>query len=258
MKNFMQFSMAIVLLLIGVQLFAQKKVYTVTSGELLFQWANIEFTDDFLNNQPQGTEVVGSPVRFTCWFHLGQYVHMDFNNTIGLISGGAIRNVGFTSDERIDKNLDGAVEDYKIIRRNYTLGVPLAFKIGSFKDHFYVFGGAEYELAFAFKEKYWNSHSREGEKRKQTAWFADQSKIFVPSLFAGIQMPRGIHVKFKYYMNDFLDHNYAPKTNYDMISDLTRYKETQVMYISVSWQFETKKVNNRNRSNSSDVRISML
>lgn len=237
------------------QLFAQKKVYTVTSGELLFQWANIEFTDDFIANSPEGTEVVGSPLRFTCWFHLGQYLHVDFNNNIGLITGGAVRNVGFISDERLDKDGDNQVEDYKIIRRSYNLGVPLALKLGMFDNHFYVFGGAEYELAFAFKEKYWNSHNRDGEKTKKTQWFGAQTPNFLPSVFAGVQMPRGVNVKFKYYLTDFINHDYTHNT--DIISDLTRYKETQTMYISVSWQFETNKVSKKNRSNS-DVKILML
>lgn len=258
------FLLILLFLFAGTQLFAQKKVYTVTSGELLFQWANIAFTDEFIAAQPVGTEVVGSPARFTLWFHLGQYLHVDLNNNFGILTGGAIRNVGFISDERLDKTgpegiPDGVVEDYKIIRRNYTLGVPLALKFGNFKKHLYVYGGAEYELAFAFKEKYWNSHQRDGEKRKVSTWFADQSKLFLPSVYAGAQLPGGINVKFKYYLNDFLDLDYSPTKNYDMISDLTRYQETQVMYISVSWQFETRKVNRNNRGKTpSDVRMSQL
>lgn len=241
----------------ATQMFAQNNRYTVTSGEMLFQWASIEFTDEFLASQPDGTEVLGSPARFTIWFHLGQYLHNDFNNNVGIYTGGAIRNVGFISDERLDKNGDNIVEDYKIIRRNYTLGVPLALKLGSFKDNFYIFAGAEYELAFAFKEKYWNSHKRDGTKTKRSKWFADQTELFLPSVFAGVQMPGGIHLQFKYYLNNFIDYSYDGN-NSDLVSDLTRYKETQVMYISASWQFETKKVYKKNRKQQSDVKMSML
>lgn len=257
----MFFILVLAIVTSATQLFAQKKVYTVTSGEMLFQWADIQFTDEFLVSSPEGTEVVGSPARFTLFFHLGQYLNIDFNNNIGLITGGAIRNVGFISDERLDLlggdngGGDGIVEDYKIIRRSYTLGIPLAVKLGLFDDHFFVFAGGECELAFAYKEKYWNSHNRDGVKTKSTQWFGGQTHVLLPSLYAGIQMPRGINVKFKYYMNDFIDHSY---TSQKPISDLTRYKKTQVVYISASWQFETKKVSKKHRDKSSDVRMSVL
>ena len=71
------------------------------------------------------------------------------------------------------------------------LGVPLAIKLGSFKNHFYFFGGGEYEMAFHLKEKYWtDSFDRSGPKTKSTEWFSSQTPTFLPSLFAGVQFPR--------------------------------------------------------------------
>lgn len=220
---------------------AQTKMYSVTSGEMIFSFSNVEFTDEFLDDNP-GAEVTKSNMRYTIFFHLGQYWHFDFTNNLGVTTGIGIRNVGLISDEKIPE-IDGSdvMVDHKIIRRSYTLGIPLGLKIGAFDKHIYFFGGAEYELAFAYKQKYWKSHSRSGAKTKATEWFGNQTPTFIPSVFAGIQLPRGIHVKFKYYLTDFLNHSYS-RTNTTgtfEVGDLTRYKTSQVFYFSLCWQFNT-------------------
>ena len=232
------FSCLIILLATFFQGKAQTEVYAISTGELLFQWADVEFTDEYKLANPQD-EVTGSPVRFTMAVHIGQNVHLDFNDNIGFFSGLALRNVGFISNERLFDESENTLQDYKIIRRSYNLGVPLAIKLGSFDNHFFIYGGGELEMQFAFKEKYWKSHSRSGSKTKDTEWFGSQTETFIPSVFAGIQFPRGINVKFKYYLEDFLNHNY--KNVNEEVSDLRRYKQTQLMYVSVSWQFETEK-----------------
>lgn len=250
-RNYFKLFILVVIIATTIQSFSQTKTYTVTSGELLFQWADIQLTDAALADP--NYELVGNPLRFTCFFHLGQYVHMDFTNSIGLFTGLAVRNVGFISDERIDLNpTDGEsnLEDFKIIRRSYTLGVPLVFKLGSFKNHTYIFGGGEYELAYAFKEKYWNSHSRSGSKTKSTQWFGAQTPTFIPSAIAGVQFPGGVNIKFKYYLDNFIDNTYSNPNN--PISDLTRYETTQVMYISLSWQFNTSKITKEGRQSDDD------
>ncbi len=225
-----------VFLLLTVSVFSQSRIYTVTSGELLFQWSEVSFTDDYMIQYPDD-ELVSNPLRFTLFFHVGQYIHVDFNNNFGIFSGAAIRNVGFISDERLDLNGDGITQDLKIIRRSYTIGVPLAIKLGSFKNHTYLFAGGEYELAFAYKEKYWHSHNRSGTKTKTTQWFGSQTPTFIPSVFAGVQFPGGINIKFKYYLENFINNEYT-NPNY-RVSDLTRYKNVNVMYVSLSWQFDT-------------------
>lgn len=249
MNKFYTILVLTVMLFSASQLFSQTKVYTVTSGELLFQWADIKLTD--AAEADPNYELVGNPLRFTLFFHLGQYVNIDFNNNFGLYTGLAVRNVGFISDERINITGDGDpanLKDFKIIRRSYTLGVPLVFKVGSFKNHTFLFAGGEYELAFAYKEKYWNSHNRDGNKTKYTQWFAAQTPTFIPSVIAGVQFPGGVNLKFKYYLENFINNDY---TNNNPVNDLTRYKTTQVMYVSLSWQFDTNSVIKGN-SNSGD------
>jgi len=204
-------------------LHAQSDVYTVTSGELIFSWADVE-------QAPIGggemLGVSGIP-RFSAFFHVGQYVHLDFSDAIGLYSGMAVRNIGFITE-------DDALGIEKEKHRSYTLGIPLALKLGSFRNHFYLFGGAEYELLFHYKYKYW----KDGNKYKTSEWFSDRTNLFVPSVFVGMQFPKGLNVKFKYYLDDFLNNGY--KKGDDPRNDYSRFGKTQMFYISLSWQFNTK------------------
>ncbi len=223
-------------LLINVSVNAQK-IYPITSGELIFSNGNVEFTDEYLAQYPDA-QVSGVPLRFTAFFHLSQYWHFDFTGNFGLYTGLGVKNVGIISDEILYNGSPGieSYQPYKIIRRLYTGGIPLALKLGSFKDNLYFFGGGEVEFGIHYKEKYWNSHGRDGAKTKYTAWFSNQYQPVLPSAIVGVQFPGGINLKFKYYLNDFLNHDYK---NQNFVSDLTRYKTSQVWYLSLSWQFNT-------------------
>ncbi|MCU0377135.1 MAG: outer membrane beta-barrel protein [Bacteroidales bacterium] len=231
--------------LISSGIFAQN-IYPVTGGEMIFSQSTTSFTQDFLDQYPDA-RVAADNVRWTVFFHFGQYIHYDVNDKFGLYSGLGVRNVGMITDETLPQTVseDTPYEDYKIIRRQYLLGLPLAVKFGSFDKHFYFYGGGEIELAVAFKEKYWTgSFDRDDSKTKSTKWFANQTPTFLPSFFAGVQLPGGVNLKFKYYLNDFLDTDYRVSSNSNegssfSVSDLSRYKESQVFYVSVSWQFNT-------------------
>jgi hypothetical protein len=228
--------------------FAQS-VYPVTSGEIIFTQNNTSFNSAFLGQYP-GASVNSSNVRFTAFFQLGQYWHCDMNDKFGLYSGLAIRNIGMITDEVLpqtvsDNSSSVIYKNYKLIRRQYTLGVPLALKLGSFDKNFYIFGGGEYEMAFHMKEKYWSdTMDRAGSKTKTTTWFSSQTPTFLPSVFLGVQLPKGINLKFKYYLTDFLNSDYKLAQNSQAgstfnVSDLTRYKESRIIYFSLCWQFRT-------------------
>jgi hypothetical protein len=190
-------------------------VYTVTGTELLFQSGKIE---------KNGADV-NTNMRFTLFFHLGEYVHFDMGNYVGLYTGVGVRNVGFITDE----------DAIKTKYRSYMLGAPLALKLGSFRDGFYVYGGGEYEWMFHFKQKTFV----DDQKTKYSEWFSNRTPDFIPSVFAGIQFPYGFNVKFKYYLKDFLNHDYQGKDDY---SDYTVFTRTQVWYISVSFQIRNSKM----------------
>ncbi|MBK9392062.1 MAG: hypothetical protein IPN68_18435 [Bacteroidetes bacterium] len=249
MKSKLHVPILVILSLLTFTASAQT-VYPVTSGEMIFSQSHSSFTGSFINQYPNA-KLVANNVRFTVFFHAGEYIHFDFNNNVGMFSGLAIRNVGMITDEALPQTVslvNGAsvpYNDYKIIRRQYLLGVPLAFKIGAFNKHFFLYGGGEYEMAFLLKEKYWsNTFDRSGSKTKNSRWFSNQTPTFMPSVFAGVQLPGGVNLKFKYYLTDFLNRNYSSGRNssegssFDL-SDLSRYQESQVLSFSLCWQFKT-------------------
>lgn len=253
MKSKLAFFIPAILLVINIQVMAQqKKIYPVTSGEMIFSQSSASFTQEFLDQYP-GARLASNNIRYTVFFHIGQYIHFDFNNTVGMYSGLAIRNVGLITDEALPQTVSSAGDsvpynDYKIIRRQYTLGIPLALKLGSFSKNLYFFGGAEAELAFHFKEKYWTGDfDRSDSKTKEKQWFANQTPTILPSVFAGMQFPGGFNLKFKYYLTDFLDSGYKVSSNSQAgssfnVSDLSRYKKSDVFYISLCWQFRTDEI----------------
>ncbi len=249
MKTKFKFLIIVCFILISVPVMSQK-IYPVTSGEMIFSQSQSSFTQSFINQYPTA-RLAANNVRFTIFFHIGQYIHYDFNNKIGMFSGLAIRNVGMITDETLPQTVsvsNGAgvpYSDYKIIRRQYMLGVPLAIKFGAFDNHLFLYGGGEYEMAFHLKEKYWsNTFDRSGTKTKNKEWFSNQTPTFLPSVFAGVQLPGGFNVKFKYYLTDFLNKDYISSRNsqegssFD-ISDLSRYQESQIFSFSLCWQFNT-------------------
>jgi hypothetical protein len=218
-----------VMFLYGALAYSQTDVYSLTSGELVFSGA------DMTNN---GNEV-NTDMRFTCFLHLGQYVHADFNNNIGLFTGLALRNIGIMTKDGNNDPMNNP-EQNKVVRRSYDLGVPLALKLGVFDKGVYVFGGAEYEMLFQYKEKYWIN----GQKYKSTEWFSNKTNLFVPSIFAGVQFPGGLHMQFKYYLGDFLNNSYKEHSD-GSGSNYTNVTESRMFYVSLSWQFRPDQLWNK-------------
>lgn len=190
-----------------------QKIYTTSGGEVILQSAIVESSGEDINTN----------LRLSMALHLGEFVHIDFSRNIGIFSGFVLRNVGFITDE----------EDIKTKYRSYNLGVPLALKVGSFKKNLYLFGGGEYEWMFHFKQKTFI----DGTKHKKSEWFSSHTPTFIPSVFAGIQFPEGVQLKFKYYLDDFLNQKYngGPNENY------TIYNKSQIWYISISYVIRNKK-----------------
>jgi hypothetical protein len=213
------------LLIILLGLFIQhglqaQNTYSGFSGEIIFSFSDVTKYNDGLPTN----------LRFTMWFHLGKYYHIDFNDVFGIYTGGAIRNIGLiTKDETFAVEND-PLKSYKIKRRTYTLGVPLAFKLGSFKDDLYIFGGGEYEWAFHYKQKLFEGNDKIS---KQTGWFSNRVNTFLPSLFTGVQFPGGFNIKFKYYLTNFLNEDFKGN-DFNREVDYAEFDETTVYYISIS------------------------
>lgn len=207
-----------VLIALGIPAQEYPDVYPVTSGELIFSNADVQ-----INDVSQNTSF-----RFSFFFHYGQYWHVDFTNNFGFFSGVAIRNVGFIT--KGEGNYD------KIKRRSYSLGLPVVFKLGSFKDHFFLYGGGEYEWMFHYKQKFFDDNG----KQKSSEWFSNRTNQFIPSLVGGIQFPKGLNLRFKYYLDNFLNPNYFG-SDFGTTVDYSVY-ETRMYYISISFDFKTEKI----------------
>jgi hypothetical protein len=191
-----------------------KKTYTLSTSELIFSWGDVEA-------KPLDPT---SLVRFTCFLHLGQQLHVDFNEHTGFYTGLALRNVGMIND------LNDTV---KIKQRVYTLGIPVALKVGNMKGT-HLAAGAEAEFAINYKQKTFVND----EKSKTNIWFSDRTNIFLPSVFAELRLTSGAYLKFKYYLSDFLvegkQSTNVPNLNYNPT-------KSQMMYVSVGYAIKNNK-----------------
>jgi hypothetical protein len=206
---------ALIFLLFPLTLGAQQ-FYSVSGGEMIFQSAIV----DYKNGDAANTNL-----RYSSFFHFGEFIHHDFGDHVGIFSGIGMRNVGFIREE----------QDVKTKYRSYNLGVPLALKAGSFSRNLYFFGGAEYEWMFHFKQKVFDN----GDKIKYNRWFSNRTPAFIPSVFAGFQFPAGMQLKFRYYLDNFLNNKYKGNGNY---SDYTNFDHTRVWYISVSYMIRNNRI----------------
>ena len=127
-----------------------KNIYLSSGGEIILSGADVNFN---------GTDV-NTNMRFTIFFHLQTHVNFDLTENVGLYTGFAIRNVGLIMEDyfqNVGYNVGQLHPDYnkntKVKHRSYALGFPLAIKVGSFDKNFFVYGGAEYEWMFHYKQK---------------------------------------------------------------------------------------------------------
>ncbi len=187
------------------------------SGEIIFGFSDVE---------KNGLEVP-TRLRFSLFFHAGQNHHYNFNNNLGFFTGYGIRNIGIITNEN----------DIIYKRRTYSLGVPLAIKVGSFKDHINLYAGGEYELFFHYKQKQFI----DGNKNKQSSWFSNRTKRFVPSYFAGIQFPGGINLKLKYYPQNFLNPEFKG-FDFGIPVEYSDFSKTQLFYIALSFNFNKQNI----------------
>jgi len=144
----------ILLLFLALEVFTVKaqdrNIYLSSGGEIILSGAGVNFS---------GTDV-NTNMRFTIFFHLQTQLNFDLSNNVGLYTGLAIRNLGLIMEDyyqnvgydvdQMDPNFN---KNTKIKHRSYALGFPLAIKLGSFDDNFFVYGGAEYEWLFHYKQK---------------------------------------------------------------------------------------------------------
>ncbi len=177
------------LLFLSTFVFGQeKKVYVTSGGEMIFSFATID----------NGGSSDGSVMRWSPVFNLQTYGNYDFSKHAGLIFGGALRNVGFIYDV---PNSGGTKKKF----RNYDIGIPVGIKVGNLNKVFF-FGGYEIEFPINYKEK---TFVDERKTDKFNVWFSSRVPSYYHSVFAGIQFPYGLNLKFKYYLSEFFNQNYT-------------------------------------------------
>lgn len=195
--------------------FAQKR-YTTTSGEFILSLADLHDPTAELDAIP----------RFTGFYHVNQQWNIDPTSWMGLYAGISLRNIGYISKEG----------ELKTKRRSYSLGIPVAMKIGSMEKFLYLYGGTELELLFHYKEKVFSGN----QKSKSTEWFSNKTNLLVPSIFAGIQLPAGINLKFKWYLRDFMNREYNYFSGNSRIYPFENLS-SQIYYLSISFQIKPSK-----------------
>lgn len=209
------------------------RTYSENSGELIFSFADV-----IRSGQDMAT-----PMRFSMFFHGGKNYHLDFNNNIGMYTGWGLRNVGYITEEN----------DIKIKRRSYSFGIPLALKIGLMDKRVYIYGGGSYELFFHYKQK----RLEGGDKRKYSEWFSARTERFSPSLFAGIQFPKGINLKFKYYLNDFLNRDFTG-SDFGQPVDYSEYTKSNIFYFALTFNFKPEDLGIKPDLNKETVRYTSI
>lgn len=219
--------LAFLLLTATYKLSAQKDSYVTSGLELIFSWAEIT-----QNNTGQ------SPgFRFAPVINIQSMYHVDFSPKFGVYTGLAVRNVGYIypSYPIVSTTPSGTVNATLEKRfRSYNLGVPLAFKLGNLKKSF-IYGGYEFELPFVYKEKTYEND----DKKKIVEWFSSRQQSFYHSVLVGIQFPYGMNLKFKYYLTEFHNQNYANSDGTKPYAGL----QSNVFYISLnSYLFKNDEV----------------
>jgi hypothetical protein len=203
---------------------AAERYWSSGFGDLLFQFSDIQNKEGSLD----------SKMRFTGWFHLSQNNHIDFGSRAGIFYGAAMRNVGLIYTVRHDN------DEHKYKKRVYTVGMPVAFKIGNMTNFSYFYFGGEIETPLHFKQK----HFRNGKKvSKEDEWFSSRTYAFMPSMMFGRQFSGGWNLCFKWYLRDFFNKDYKGEDFYQP-ADYSNFIKSKIFYLSVSVQVKNKALAN--------------
>lgn len=191
----------------------EKKIYTTTGGEIIFSFATI----NYLGNEE------GSITRFAPVFNFQNWVHFDQSDHFGYFSGLAIRNVGFIYDV--------PDTDIRMKHRTYNIGIPFGIKVGTTRGN-YLFAGYELELPIHYKEKKFV----DGDRQERTSiWFSNRVNTLNHSLMAGVQLPYGASIKFKYYLTNFFNRNFTLNDGQGGVTRPYENSDYNVFYFSLNF-----------------------
>lgn len=190
-----------------------KRIYTTSSGEIIFSWANLT-----INGNEES-----SVMRFSPVINIQNWVNIDYSDNFGAFSGLSVRNVGFIADDPSDASIRKKF-------RTYNLGIPFGVKIGNLSNKF-LFVGYELEIPIHYKEK---TFINEDKEEKDDIWFSSRVNIINHSLMAGIQLPYGATLKFKYYLTNFFNKDYTQTVD-GITSKPYANSDVNIFYFSLSF-----------------------
>jgi hypothetical protein len=193
--------------------YSQSKTYSTFGWEMIFSFADID------NNGNTG----GNIMRWAPVLNIQGMLNHNLNNNIGLFTGLAVRNVGYISNNYVDREGDDVRKKF----RTYNLAIPVGIKVGNLKKLF-LYAGYEFELPFHYKEKTFKDDKKTIEA---AAFFSDRVEQFQHALIVGIQFKYGTGLKFKYYFSEFHNQDYAVSDGYKPYEGL----QANVFYFSLNF-----------------------
>lgn len=200
-----------------------KEWYGMSGSELIFSSGKVVNNGTTLDNR----------IRFSLFFHLQHQNHYDFNKHVGFYTGFALINVGFINRMHVPNTTDAEIR-----QRSYSLGIPLALKVGNMERGNYLAFGVEGELMFHYKRKAYYG----GNKSKMSEWLSPEVNLFNPSVFAELRFHHGGYIRVKSYLLDFLVNKstpfYLPESGV-----LVNYKpeQSRLAYIAIGTVLQIKK-----------------
>jgi len=225
----MKYISFLALLLFSIPVFTQDKdsldagkgsIYYENNYELLFQFGFIETS-----------KMHPVKMRFSGFYHTEETMHFDFARRLGFYTGIGVRNIGM-----VEHSL---VSDEKMKRRTYTIGIPLALKIGSMKTKRYLYVGTEMEVAFHYKQKLFVPEMK---KRTFTEWFSPRVNAWQPSIFAGLKFSEYWSLRMKYYLHDFINSNFVGR-DFDKDVDYSNYISSNLFYVALVFNLSKERIN---------------
>lgn len=205
----------------------QESEYTLYKKSIYFtgSMSGHLLSTSFLDKAGSSTKL--TTPRYTAFFHTGINMHKDFNEHVGMFVGLELKNIGF-----IEKY---PLQDSTVIRRTYTLGIPLGFKFGNFNTGNYFMIGGGVDFPFHFKEKGFVKRTK---KDKNTEWFSAKTEAVLPYVFVGTQFRPGVYLKLSYYPTNFLNTSFEHYKEIDGQQIVVKpYEDYQVNMLILSLGF---------------------
>ncbi len=218
---------------VGEEVTPFKRSYFASASEVIFGLANTGNTALSSPGGPVFATTTPNPVpRFTVFFHAASQFHFNFSNAIGFYTGLGLRNVGM---------INRFGDTIRVKQRGYSVGVPIALKLGNMGRKTYFALGAEAEYFFHYKQKTFIGSGRGDKREKSSQWFSDRLTNFNPSVFLEMNFGRGNYIRLKYYLSDFLNPNVEQSFSNNGVRTVFKPAQSQLFLLSYGRVVSKKK-----------------